>query len=170
MAGLVAVGNDAAVAVRSVFAQAQVGDDDKVGPVLFNHAGGALHDAVPGVGAGAQRILFGGNAEEQHGAQAELHGFADFLFEFGKGKLELAGHGVDGLTEMFVGGVHHEVGHDEIGGGKGGFAHHVAKSGSAAQTAAAMEGKFGHDNILCAGRARQRSNENDKEDNTGPGL
>lgn len=137
-------GQDAAVTVAHVFAQAHVGDDVERGPAMLEAAHGFLYDAVFGVGAAGLFVLHGRDAEEDNGLQAVIHGLFHLLFQLGQRQLVLAGHGADLLAEGLVFGLHHKVGHDEVFGQQGrGLAHHAADFGGPAQTSAAMEG-LGH--------------------------
>ena len=58
-----AVADNAAVAVRHIFAKTNVGDDEQVGIVGLERAHGALHDSVVGVGARRDLIFFAGKTE-----------------------------------------------------------------------------------------------------------
>ena len=137
-------GQDAAVAVAHVFAQADVGDDVERGPAMLEAAHGFLYDTVLGIGAAGLFVLLGRDAEKDHGLQAVIHGLFHLLFQLGQRQLVLAGHGADLLTEGLVLGLHHKIGHDEVFGQQGrGLAHHAADLGGPAQTSAAMEG-LGH--------------------------
>ena len=60
-----AVADEAAVAVRGVLAEADVGDHGQVGVGLLQRPHRHLHDALVVVGAGAGLVLGGGDAEEQ---------------------------------------------------------------------------------------------------------
>ncbi len=61
------------MAVGSVFAEADVSDDDKrvEGAVGFQGAQGSLNDSVRVPGAGGLRIFFRRDAEEQYAAETE---------------------------------------------------------------------------------------------------
>ena len=61
----------AAVAVARVLAQAHVGDDEQVGVGVLDRARGELDDALVVPGARALLVLVGGDAEQQHGGDAE---------------------------------------------------------------------------------------------------
>ena len=63
--------HDAAVAVRHIFAQADVGEDEQVRVVALEGADGALHDAVVGIRAGRLFVFAFRQAEQQHGGDAE---------------------------------------------------------------------------------------------------
>ena len=61
----------AAVPVARVLAQADVGHDDEVGVRVLDRARGELHDALVVPRARALLVLVGGDAEQQHAAEAE---------------------------------------------------------------------------------------------------
>ena len=67
----------AAVAVRGVFAEADVADEAHLGEVFFAGAQRLLDDAVFVVGLAAAFVLMLGDAEEEHG----VHARAPHLFE-----------------------------------------------------------------------------------------
>jgi hypothetical protein len=72
VAGAVA-GDNSAVAVRGVLAEADVGDEDKgvEGAIGFKGAQALLDDAVGCVGTGSEVVLFSGKAEEEQAAEAK---------------------------------------------------------------------------------------------------
>ena len=144
-----AVGHQhAAVAVAHVFAEADVGDDDELGPALLEAAHGLLHNAVLGVGRAGFFIFFSRNAEEQHGHQARVHGLFHLLFQFSQRELVLAGHGSHFLAEGCVFGFHHKIGHDQVFHQQGrSFAHQGAEFRGPAQPTAAMK-CLGHSRYL----------------------
>ena len=67
---------DAAVAVAGVLAAADVGDEKQVGKARAQPAQGPLDDPVVGEVLGADVVLRGGNAEEDHAGHAERPGSA----------------------------------------------------------------------------------------------
>ena len=77
-----AVMHDAAMAMRSVFAQADVGNDQERGQFFFQQAHGFLHDAVWGVSAAGFVVFFIGNAEQQNRRDAEGVGGGGFAHNF----------------------------------------------------------------------------------------
>ena len=66
-----AVGDEPAVAVVGVLAQAHVGHEHELGQLGPQRAQRLLHDAVLRVGAGAGVVLFLGDPEEEHRADPE---------------------------------------------------------------------------------------------------
>ncbi len=92
--------DDAAMAVRHVFAQADVGDDQQFRQFLFEQAHGLLDDAVGGISAGGLGVLGIRDAEQQNGGHAEFMGAGGVADQFIGRKLENAGHGLDGTAEF----------------------------------------------------------------------
>ncbi len=78
---LAILADDAAVAVRGVFAQANVGDQDQVieAVIGFEGANSPLHDAVLRPCAAALLVLFRRQAKEQQAANAEGGGLGCFF-------------------------------------------------------------------------------------------
>ena len=107
--------------------------------VFFQAAHGALNDAVFRIGFAAPVVLFGRNAEEHERPEAGVHGFSHLSFQLIYRHLIHAGQGGNGLAEVFVIGVHHNVSHHEICGAKRDFFHHFTNDGIAAQTASTKE-------------------------------
>ncbi len=98
-----ALADEAAVAVRGVLAEADVGDHGQVGVGLLERPHRHLHDALVVVGAGAGLVLGGGDAEEEDGADAgggDLGGLGDQL---GDREALDAGHRVDFLADVLAG-------------------------------------------------------------------
>ena len=87
--------DDAAVAVRGVFAEADVGDDDQMRHLALDRADGALHRRVGVGGFRAGRILAVGQAEEQHAEDAICLRRRRFLDGFVDRQVEDARHGAD---------------------------------------------------------------------------
>ena len=83
---------DAAVAVRRVLAQADVGDDQQAGHLALERADGRLHGRFGIVGARADRVLFVRQAEEQHALDAVRLRGRRFLHRLVHGQLEHARH------------------------------------------------------------------------------
>ena len=71
--------HDAAMAVRHVFAKADIGDDQQLRQFSFQGAHRLLHDAVGGVRAGGAVVFNVGNAEEQHCRDARVVRSRGFL-------------------------------------------------------------------------------------------
>ena len=67
-----AVADEAAVAVRGVLAEADVGDHGQLRMGLLQRPHRHLDDALVVVGARPGLVLVGGDAEEQHGADSRL--------------------------------------------------------------------------------------------------
>ena len=133
--------HDAAVAVARVLAQAHVGHDEQVGVGLLDRADRELDDALVVVGARALLVLVVGDAEQQHGRDAEGGGGARLLDGVGDREALDAGHRGDGLAA--VGAVDDEQRVDEIARLERGLAHEVAQDAGLAQPAQARLGK-GH--------------------------
>ncbi len=136
---LVSSPEQAAMAVRSVFAQTDVGDDLKFRPAFFQHGNGALHDPVRSVGLACLRILVLWNAKKHQRPETMLHRRANPRFKAREGKLMLARHGSDFLTKIHIGRIHDEIWHDQIFGGQSGFPHHSPKPWRAPQSAPAKK-------------------------------
>ena len=130
-----AVVDDAAVAVVGVLAHADVGGYQHAGVVALDGAHRLLHDALGVVTLGAERVLLGGQAEEQHAADAKLGGLTDLLGHDIQRYLVAAGHGLDGLPDSVA--VPHEHGVYELPGGEAGLLSQVAQRVRAAQAAQA---------------------------------
>ena len=69
------------MAVAGVFAEADVGDDQQLRHGGLDLADGALDDAVGGVGLRANLVLLGGDAEQDHAADAERGDLAGLVGE-----------------------------------------------------------------------------------------
>ena len=96
--------DEAAMAVRGVFAEADVCDDDE----RLCFAGGldcaeaSLDDAVGCPGSGALLVFFGGNAEEQNSADSEIGAGFDLLERLIDGEIKDAGHAADLAANTFA--------------------------------------------------------------------
>ena len=127
--------DDAAVAVRGVLAHADVGDHDEVGVGLLQRAHRHLDHALVVVGAGAELVLGGGDAEEDHRADADR----DQLGRLGDGLGDRqpldAGHRLDGLAHRLAGGHEHRL--DQVLGAQARLADEVAERLGPAQAAQA---------------------------------
>ncbi len=98
-----AVADEAAVAVRGVLAETNVGDHGQVRVGLLQRPHRHLHDSLVVVGAGARLVLGGGDAEEKDGADAgggDLRRLGDQL---GDREALDAGHRVDLLADVLAG-------------------------------------------------------------------
>ena len=114
------VAQDAAVAVRGVFAEADVGDDEEGGEVAAQEADGLDDGAVGVVGGGAEGVFdvgAQGHAEEDDGFEAFVDEGREVGDEFVEAAAVLGGEGGD--EGFFVGGVGDEEGVDEHGLGLG---------------------------------------------------
>ena len=83
----------------------------------------------------AQRVLLGGQAEEQYAADAQFGSLSDLLGHHVQRHLVAAGHGFDGFADAVT--VHHEHGVDELLGRETGLPGQVAQGVAAAQAAQA---------------------------------
>src|SRR4030067_852292 len=103
---------DTTMAVRSIFAHADIGYDHEVRVFVLYGLYGLLHRAVGVKGAGAFLILVLGYAEEDYGRYAEGLYLAGFLFQVVHRELELPGHGL--YLVLYILAARHEQGEDEI--------------------------------------------------------
>ena len=136
---------DAAMTVRSVFAQTHVGHNLQIRPLRLKHTDGALHDAVRGIGFAGDGVLVLGDAEQHERTQPRVHGFAHGLLKLLERKLVLARHGRDFLLEILIRGIHHKIQHHKVSGGQLRLTHHFTDHGIAAQTAPTI--KFIHNTL-----------------------
>ena len=133
---------DAAVAVRGVFAEADIGDEDQFlrGGGLLESAQTTLDDAVV-VPCTAGLFVFGfGKAEDQQASDAERGGCFGFLECFIDGQIEDAGHRADLFADAFAGAEKERI--DERAGLEVGFADQVAHGLGAAETPQPGNGIF----------------------------
>ena len=138
-----AVADEAAVAVRGVLAEADVGDHDQFGVGLLQRPHRHLHDALVVVGAGAGLVLGGGDAEEQDRADpggGDLGRLRDQLRD--REALD-ARHRLDLLADPLAG--DDEGGLDQVLRGELGLADEAAQGLGAAQAAHACGGKCHRD-------------------------
>ena len=136
---------NAAMTVRSVFAQTHVGHNLQIRPLRLKHTDGALHDAVRGIGFAGDGVLVLGDAEQHERTQPRVHGFAHGLLKLLERKLVLARHGRDFLLEILIRGIHHKIQHHKVSGGQLRLTHHFTDHGIAAQTAPTI--KFVHNTL-----------------------
>jgi hypothetical protein len=134
-----AVLHDPAVTVIHVLAQADVGDHDQVGRLVFDGAHGELHDALGVVGAARRRVLVRGDAEQEHRRYAEALDLAHLGQQVADRKLLAAGHGGDGPLDVLT--VRDEQRVDEVVGREGRLAHHAPQRGRAPHAPHAIGGK-----------------------------
>ncbi len=134
-----AVADEAAVAVRGVLAEADVGDHGQVGVGLLQRPDRHLHDALVVVGAGAGLVLAGRDAEEEDRADSgggDVGGLGDQL---GDREALDAGHRLDLLADALAG--DDEGGLDQVRRGQLGLADEAAQGLVAAQAAQAGGGE-----------------------------
>ena len=92
--------HDAAVAVRHVLAEADVGDHDQRRLGLLERAHRELDDALGVVGAGGGVVLVGRDPEQQHGGDPERRDLLSLLVEVGDREPLDSGHRVDRLAPV----------------------------------------------------------------------
>ena len=134
-----ALADEAAVPVRRVLAEADVGDHHQVRMRLLQRAHRHLHDALVVVGARAGLVLRRRDAEQDHGADAgglDLGRLGDELAD--REALD-AGHRLHGLADVLAG--DHEQRLHEVARRQLGLAHEVTKRARAAQAPHARSGK-----------------------------
>ena len=131
--------DEAAVAVRGVLAEADVGDHGQVRVGLLQRAHRHLHDALVVVGAGAGLVLGGGDAEEQERADPGGGDLAGLLDQAGDREALDARHRLDLLADALAG--DDEGGLDQVGRGELGLADEAAQGLGPAQAAQAGAGK-----------------------------
>ena len=125
-----------AVAVVGVLAQADVGDHEQLGVRGLDRARGELHDALVVPGAGALGVLLGGDAEQQHGGDAEREGAAGLL----DGRRRCRGGrrpGIEAIGARPSRPSSTNSGRTRSDGCERGLAHEVAQRAGAAQAAQA---------------------------------
>ena len=97
------VAQRAAMAVVGVFAEADVGHQQQLRGSLLGHADGLGDDAGVAGGIAAGGVFLGGDAEEDHAAQAQFGGLADFVGQQVGRELKIARHGRDLPTHVLAG-------------------------------------------------------------------
>jgi hypothetical protein len=108
--------DDAAVPMRRVLAEADVGREDEVGEAQAQLAERALDDPILVVGAGGLVVFLLGDAEEQHRRDAESRERLDLLDERVDGALRDPGQALEGMDDAVARADeerHHEVGQVE---------------------------------------------------------
>ena len=123
------------MAVIGVLAHAHVGGHQHPGVIALDGTHRLLHDALRVVALGSQRVLLGGQAEEQHAADSQFRRLAHFLGHHVKRDLVAARHRLYWLSHSVA--VHHEHRVDELLGRKAGLSRQVAQRVGAAQAAQA---------------------------------
>ena len=126
-----AVAHEAAVAVRGVLAQADVGDHGQLGVGLLERPYRKLDDALLVVGAGAGLVLGGGYAEQQHGPDSGREDLLAFGDQLGDRQPLHAWHRGNLLAHAFAG--NHEQRLDQVRRRYVGLADQVAERLRAAQ-------------------------------------
>jgi hypothetical protein len=102
------------VAVGGVLAEADVGDHGEVGVGVLQRADRHLHDPLVVVGAGADVVLVGGDAEDQHRFDPGRGDLAGVLHEVGDRVALDARHRGNLLADVLAG--DDEGRHDQVGG------------------------------------------------------
>ena len=128
-----------AMAVVHVLAQADVGDHDQVGCLVFDGAHGELHDALGVVGAARRRVLVRGDAEQQHRRNAETLDLAHLGQQVADRELLATGHRGDRPLDVLS--VRDEQRVDEVVGREGRLAHHATQRGRTSHAPHAIGGK-----------------------------
>jgi len=82
----------AAVAVVGVFTEADIGGHHDFRGLVLQLLDGPLDNAVLGMGAGADSVLFFGDAKENHGLYTQLQALFRLFFELINREAEDAGH------------------------------------------------------------------------------
>ena len=134
-----AVADEAAVAVRGVLAEADVGDHGQVRVGLLQRPDGHLDDALVVVGARARLVLVGGDAEEQDRADAGGGDLGRLGDQLGDREALDAGHRVDVLADALAGDDEQRL--DQVRGRQVGLADQVAQRLGAPQAAQACGGE-----------------------------
>ena len=75
------------MAVVRVFAEADVGDHDKLGELVLDGSHRPLHHALGIVGGGGGRVFVRRDAEQEHGGDAEIDHLADLSEQVADGQL-----------------------------------------------------------------------------------
>jgi len=152
------VGNNSAMTVRHVFAQAHVRDDEQRRQFFFQQPHCLLHDAVPGERAGRRRIFFFRNAEQQNRRHAERVRRRRLAHNFVRRQLEHAGHGGDGAAQFFA--AAREQRQHELLDAQARFANEFPQRGRRPQPARAIIWKLSgvqiHELILVSNREEQK--------------
>ena len=131
-----AVFDHAAVAVAGVFAQADVGDHEQIELGFANRFDRKLHRAGCRGGFRAGFVLVLGQAEKNHGGNAEVGDFAALFDDLIGRLLENARHGADFRAHFGARARKHRI--DQAAGRKLRFADEPAQRFGAAQAARTM--------------------------------
>ncbi len=147
---------DPAVAVVGVLAHADVGHHDEPGDRLLERPDRPRDDAVLVVGAGADRVLVLGDAEEDDRADARLVPGLRLGHELVHRELEDARHGLHRVPHALA--REDEERPDEVVRGEGRLADEAAERLGAAHAAGAIlgEGHGGFSSAICGCGQRRR--------------
>ncbi len=113
---------NAAVAVVGVFAEADVGDNEKLWQPVFEGASGLLDDAVRIEVFKSHRVFRGGEAKKDHGRNAQSGCFGRFRDRIINRKLVDTRHGWNGAADVST--VSDKEGVNKIGWVYFRFPHH----------------------------------------------
>ena len=134
-------GDEPAVPVRRVLAEADVRDDQQLLALRADRAHGSRHDAVLGVALRSLRVLAFGQAEEDHARDAQRLHLAGLARGFVHREVEAAGQRCDLLAHPRA--RHDEEGIDQAVRREARLAHHPAQALGPAETARTFRGE-GH--------------------------
>ena len=131
--------DDAAVPMRHVLAEANIGYHQHVSHFALDGARRPLHDAILGPGAGGHFILLLRQSEQNDGRHSQSTRLAHFLHGFVYRKVEDAGHGAHFFADSRSGANEQWI-HERFGR-EPGLADQGAQGFSAPQTAQAVGGE-----------------------------
>ena len=144
----------AAVAVRRVLAQADVGDDEQLAALGADGAHRPLHDAVVRVALRALRVLALGQAEQDDARDAERLDLPRLARGLVDREVEAA-RAASAISRRTPSPGDDEQGIDQAVGGEAGLAHHAAEALGAAQAAGTLGGE-GHGRAATVDAHRHR--------------
>ena len=125
---------DAAMAVRGVFAHTHIGDEiDLFAVFLPDGPQSLLNNAVLCISAAAFRVFAGGQAEEQEFVDPVAQGFLNAPGDFIGAVMEVAGQTGDGGADLFP--FLQKQRQNQALGTHAGLPHHATEQGSGAETA-----------------------------------
>jgi hypothetical protein len=131
--------HDPAVAVRGVFAQADVGQKHELGDLLAEGSQRPLHDSVLVVGSRARPVLLLGDAEEENGADPQSLSLLGFLAETVDGALRDTGQALERPLDSVA--RANEERKDKVAQVEARLAHELAQRRGAPEAAKPREGK-----------------------------
>ena len=140
------------MAVIGVLAEAHVGDDDQFGRRLFEGANRLRNHAAGTEVVASAPVLFGGNAEEYHGRDAQFENGFGFGGQLVHRELELPRHGGDGPALPLA--VAHEDRVDEVCRGQRRLSDHAPQGGGDARAPRAPDAVLGRRPAVGDGRNR----------------